>query len=130
MKQQRNTQQKKLILDLVEAHHDHPTADQIYIEARLQHPTISRGTVYRNLNQLSENKDIQKVKVANIERFDCRKDKHYHVRCIECGKILDAPMQYEGTLDELISNATGFQLEGHRTTFEGVCPECLIKHSK
>jgi Fe2+ or Zn2+ uptake regulation protein len=34
MKQQRSTRQRQLVLDAVRARHDHPTADQIYLDVR------------------------------------------------------------------------------------------------
>ena len=52
--QYRNTRQRKIVLEAVQEHHDHPSADQIYLEIRTKDPRISRGTVYRNLNILSE----------------------------------------------------------------------------
>lgn len=47
--QYRNTRQRKIVLEAVQEHHDHPSADQIYLEIRAKDPRISRGTVYRNL---------------------------------------------------------------------------------
>ena len=52
MKQSRNTQQRNLIRELLDNNYDHLTADEIYEIIRKKNPTISRGTVYRNLNVL------------------------------------------------------------------------------
>ena len=38
--------------------HNHPTADAIYAFIAAQHPTISKATVYRNLNQLAAQGEI------------------------------------------------------------------------
>ena len=76
--QYRNTRQRKIVLEAVQEHHDHPSADQIYLEIRAKDPRISRGTVYRNLNILSEEGQITHVKVPGADRYDCRKDFHYH----------------------------------------------------
>ena len=54
MKQQRNSRQRQLVLATVKEHTDHPTADEIYLEARMSDDKISRGTVYRNLNLLAQ----------------------------------------------------------------------------
>ena len=54
MKQQRNTRQRQLVLDVVRGRRDHPTAEQIYQSVREQDAHVSRGTVYRNLNLLCE----------------------------------------------------------------------------
>ena len=44
--QRRNTKQRTLILDIVRAHGDHPTAEDIYRNVHEQNPKVSRGTVY------------------------------------------------------------------------------------
>ena len=58
MKQQRNTRQRQLVLDVVRGRRDHPTAEQIYQSVREQDAHVSRGTVYRNLNLLCDNREI------------------------------------------------------------------------
>ena len=61
MKQQRNTRQRQLVLDVVRGRRDHPTAEQIYQSVREQDAHVSRGTVYRNLNLLCDNREIYRV---------------------------------------------------------------------
>lgn len=85
--QYRNTRQRKIVLEAVQEHHDHPSADQIYLEIRAKDPRISRGTVYRNLNILSGEGQITHVKVPGADRYDCRTDFHYHLICTGCGAV-------------------------------------------
>ena len=47
MKQQRNTRQRELILNAVRSRHDHPSADDIYLDVLKIDSKISRATVYR-----------------------------------------------------------------------------------
>ena len=129
MKQSRMTRQKQMILDIALAHHDHPTADQIYAEVRAADGRISRGTVYRNLEQLSAAGILLHVKLPGADRFDCRLDRHYHLICRSCGTVLDAPADYQDELDRQVSQRCGFKVMRHRTIFEGLCPECA-KHSE
>ena len=124
MTQSRMTRQKQLILDIALAHHDHPTADQIYAEVRAIDGRISRGTVYRDLEQLSAAGILLHVKVPGADRFDCRLDRHYHLICKHCGAVLDAPVDYQSELDRQISQQCGFRVTRHRTIFEGLCCEC------
>ena len=70
MKQQRNTRQRQLVLDVVRGRRDHPTAEQIYQSVREQDAHVSRGTVYRNLNLLCDNREIYRVVMSNSDRFD------------------------------------------------------------
>ncbi|MGN1433712.1 MAG: Fur family transcriptional regulator [Ruminococcus sp.] len=127
MKKQRDSKQRRMILEAVMKRNDHPTADQIYIDVRAKNNKISRGTVYRNLGILSENEEITNVKVPAADRYDSRKDRHYHIYCIGCGKTFDAPLSYRADYDEQIERETGFQVSRHRLIFEGLCPDCINK---
>ena len=122
--QYRNTRQRKIVLEAVQEHHDHPSADQIYLEIHAKDPRISRGTVYRNLNILSEEGQITHVKVPGADRYDCRTDFHYHLICTGCGAVCDAPFSYDPTPDKTIAAESGYRITRHRMIFEGVCPAC------
>lgn len=123
--QQRNTKQRMLVLEAVRARHDHPSADEIYFDVRAKDARISRATVYRNLNVLAQSGEIAHVRVPAADRYDFRRDKHYHMFCVRCGRVSDAPVVYREELDGGVEEATGFKVERHRMIFEGVCPECL-----
>ena len=127
MKKQRNSKQRRIILDAVTARSDHPTADQIYLDVRAIDGKISRGTVYRNLGILSENEEITNVKVPAADRYDSRCDRHYHIFCTGCGRVFDAPLSYHAEYDGQIEEETGFQIHRHRLIFEGLCPDCRKK---
>ena len=123
----RNTRQRQLVLDAVRAHHDHPTADEIYLSLREVDDHISRGTVYRNLNLLAQEGEIQAVHVRGGDRFDLRCDRHAHIVCQECGCVTDAPLPYDATLDAELAAETGYALTSHVTTFRGLCPACQAR---
>ena len=121
----RNTIQKTVVLDAVNSLKNHATADDVYHEIVKTHPSISRGTVYRNLNQLTESGDIRKVEVPNgADRFDHRAFKHYHAKCSVCGQILDVEMDYIEDLEKAIKNACGFEFSSHDIMFKGMCTKC------
>lgn len=130
MKQQRNTKQRKLVLEAVRARFDHPSADQIYLDVRNQDDKISRGTVYRNLNILFQTGEVNQVKLPKSDRFEGRLDKHYHLQCLECGAVWDLPLSYDDDLDEQTARKTGYIIQRHRMTFEGICPDCQKKISQ
>ena len=69
--QTRNTIQRQIVLQAVNQLHNHPTADAIYAVIAAQHPTISKATVYRNLNQLAAQGEILRVPVpTGADHFD------------------------------------------------------------
>jgi Fe2+ or Zn2+ uptake regulation protein len=127
MKQLRDTPQRRLVLETVRARHDHPTADEIYLDARARDGRISRGTVYRNLSILSDSGEILHVKVPVADRFDSRVELHCHLLCTGCGAVTDAPLPYRAAEDREMAAATGYRITRHRTVFEGLCPDCAAR---
>lgn len=121
----RNTIQCSLVLEAVNKLKSHATADEIYDCIIKEHPTVGRGTVYRNLNRLSEIGKIKKIEVPDgADCFDRRCDAHYHIRCEKCGKVFDVDMKYIPNLADNINNLNGFELTGHDIIFKGICPDC------
>lgn len=120
----RNTKQRQTVLDTVMEHCDHPTAEEIYLDVRKKDSKISKGTVYRNLNILSENGDVNQVKVQGADRFDKTTCNHYHIICTKCKKVFDAPIEYAEQNDSIVEDKTGFIITKHQTMFEGICPKC------
>ncbi|WP_368133594.1 Fur family transcriptional regulator [Collinsella bouchesdurhonensis] len=125
--QRRNTKQRTLILDIVRAHGDHPTAEDIYRDVHEQNPKVSRGTVYRNLNLLEETGDIISIEVPGGNRFDRRCDPHAHVICCSCGVVCDAMVEHDHTVDGMAERQTGYIITRHETLFYGICPSCQEK---
>ena len=121
----RNTIQRRLVLEAVNRLQNHATAEEIYDEIVREHPHISRGTVYRNLKQLSEAGEIRKLEVpGGADRYDHRTFSHYHVRCVKCGRVFDVEMDYIEHLEQSIRDDHGFIINGHDIMFRGICPEC------
>ena len=121
----RNTLQQALVLDAVTELHCHASADQVYDLLAQKYPNISRATVYRNLNKLSESKKIIKIEIPNsADRFDHQCFDHYHIICTKCKKVFDVDMSYLKDLETNIKNKNGFTFLGHNIVFNGICPNC------
>ena len=128
MKQTRNTAQKKLIMELMRDNHTHPTADALYDAARERDTHISRGTVYRNLNQLDESNELRKLQMPmGCDHFDCRLDNHYHFMCRNCLGVFDTELEYKDELNDVPPGLDGFVTEWHRLILVGLCAECAKK---
>lgn len=125
MPKPRNTLQRQLVLDAVQAMHNHPTAEEIYSRIASTHPTISRGTVYRNLGLLADQGRIRRVSHLNAaDRFDFELKPHYHFCCEGCGGVFDVELPYNHQLLSQVTNPGGFVFKGYEITFEGLCPQC------
>lgn len=121
----RNTRQRQLILEMLKKQRSHPTADEIYASLKVIDTKLSRGTVYRNLNLLVGEGKVKQVKLQGAERFEFSSELHYHLTCTVCGKVSDVEMCYDASLDNKLSEMTGYKVKQHRIVFEGQCPECL-----
>jgi Fe2+ or Zn2+ uptake regulation protein len=121
----RMTRQRKVILEELTKLMTHPSAEEIYEVVRKRLPHISMGTVYRNLEILSELGEITKLEFGGtIKRFDPNAEEHYHIRCSLCDRVVDAPMAQLERIEEHLSATTEFKIFGHRLEFYGLCPTC------
>ena len=122
------TQQRKEILDVLKKIDTHPTADEIYDRVKQKLPRISLGTVYRNLEVLSELGEIQTLELSgSLKRFDWDPQKHYHIRCVRCDRVENAPLAPMNQLENKLYQSTVFEIIGHNLEFIGLCPECTEK---
>lgn len=121
----RMTRQRQVILEELRKFMHHPCADEIYEVVRKQLPRISLGTVYRNLEVLSELGEIRKLEFGGtIKRFDGDPEDHYHIRCSLCDRVDNVPMPRLKDIEARINLETDYRIIGHRLEFFGLCPEC------
>ena len=81
--------QREIIKKIVCSTKSHPTAEWIYSEAKKKIHNISLGTVYRNLKRLEEIGSIKPIHDDNIIKYDGNTKEHHHLKCTECGKLID-----------------------------------------
>lgn len=121
----RSTIQRSLVLQAVKELHFHVTADEVYDAIVKKHPYISRATVYRNLNLLSDMGEIRKMPMpSGPDRYDRLCHDHYHARCVKCGQVFDVDMDFIVDLEKSIKNNQGFNFTGHDIIFKGICSKC------
>ena len=121
----RMTRQRQVILNELLKSHTHPAADEIYKAVRRKLPHISLGTVYRNLEILSQAGMIAKLDPGSPERrFDGRMDRHYHIRCQQCGRVEDVPLKPLSQIEARLEKQIDYDVSGHNLEFCGICPGC------
>lgn len=123
--QTRMTKQRAIILEELRKVKSHPTADEMYSIVRKRLPNISLGTVYRNLDFLSEIGEIRcLVTSGSSKRFDGDLSQHQHIRCIHCGCIADV---FEPVAPPTVNTLQipGFsKVLTSRVEFDGICEHC------
>jgi Fur family ferric uptake transcriptional regulator len=116
-----------LILHTLRSFPVHPTAVELYAKAREAMPSLSLGTVYRNLEMLTRSGEVICLERAGTSRrFDGNTAAHGHVRCSVCGRVGDvAGALPDAVLDNIRS--PGFDILGMEVEFTGLCSECRSK---
>jgi Fe2+ or Zn2+ uptake regulation protein len=121
----RSSNQRSLVHQIVESAHDHPTAQAVFERARKRMPSISLGTVYRNLQLLVEQGLLLERKVDNRPaRYEANRYRHYHICCLQCGALEDLSVPYQEALDRRVQKKVRYKLQEHRMEFYGICPQC------
>lgn len=128
---ERNTKQKSIIYDTLCRLNNHPTADSVYEAVHVNHPAISRATVYRVLNRFADNGTIKKVGVSRgADHFDHRVYPHYHICCTLCGRMSDVEMPYMAELERQAGDCRGYRITGCTVQFDGICPACQSEENQ
>jgi len=124
----RMTRQRMVILEELKKMNSHPTADEVYEAVRRRMPKISLGTVYRNLEILSGMGLIQKLEIdAAQKRFDGNPERHYHLRCMVCNRVIDVPGDVLKRIDYSPESCGDCRILDFHLHFLGLCDECQKK---
>jgi Fur family transcriptional regulator, peroxide stress response regulator len=124
----RQSRQRDVVLEAVRSTMDHPTADWVYRQARRRLPRIGLGTVYRNLKKLAADGVIREIHTGgNPARFDGNTGRHYHIRCLGCGRVNDLPMSIDTRLEDEAGRAMNYRILGHQVEVFGLCPSCQAR---
>jgi Fur family ferric uptake transcriptional regulator len=119
------TRQRRVILNELRKANSHLTADEVYQMVRRKLPRISLGTVYRNLEVLSESGDIKKLELGGAQKlFDGKAEAHYHVRCVRCGRVDDVPGDLSPIISDVFRDVSDYEIVGHQLVLTGLCPDC------
>jgi len=121
------SRQRKLILDTVLENKVHPTADYIYEYLKKDNPSLSLGTVYRNLSQLVDHGFIVKVSIpGQPDRFDGTTKDHCHLFCEICKNVYDIESKLLDDIPSKLSNKCSIKIISSHVTFRGMCKKCNV----
>lgn len=120
----RSTKQREHIYGIVLTKRDHPTADEVYVRAKEDMPSISLATVYNCLETLV---GTGLVRMVNFERQPTRYcpniKPHAHFHCDRTGRIYDVHLPETAIqfLGKLLPS--GFTINHLELSFNGDSPE-------
>ncbi|MGL5206097.1 MAG: Fur family transcriptional regulator [Acidaminococcaceae bacterium] len=106
----------------------HPNAELLYNELRPKYPSMSFATVYKTVEILNE---LGLITVLNTgegsSRYDADASEHAHIQCTVCGRVDDVGPLSVAELDAEVNADTGYEVQGQKLYFYGVCPACKNK---
>lgn len=107
---------------------NHPNPDTIYKYVKSDFPMISFATVYKTLETFEQKGIISKVTTLhNTLRYDPLTNRHHHIICTKCKKIIDLE-SYELDSLSIPSQVTDDNiLINYSVHFNVICAECKKK---
>lgn len=125
MKALKYSRQRESIKEFLASRKDHPTADIVYEGIREVCPSISLGTVYRNLALLESLGEITKITTGGgADHYDGNTSPHHHFICKNCGSVIDLKMENIDYIQETASKDFDGIINGYVTHFFGLCSSC------
>ena len=125
MKKTRHSQMRDNIYDYLCNTKAHPSADMIYRDMRVTHPSLSLGTVYTNLKLFEQEGKV--IRVANVngnERYDANTSDHVHLVCQKCGSVIDVMEADMNAAKGACHLAGGAKITGIQIVLHGTCTDC------
>ena len=123
------SRQREAIISYLSVTDTHPTADEIYSQVRIKYPNVSLATVYRNLNQLCDDREIRRLSIpGSPDHFDFRTEEHFHFCCSRCRRV------YDVFADKNSFRLPEGRLPGRVTScdvmYYGICTSCSEEDGK
>jgi Fur family ferric uptake transcriptional regulator/Fur family peroxide stress response transcriptional regulator len=120
--------QRIAIMDYLNEHRVHPSAEDVYAALSPSMPTLSKTTVYNTLRLFAENGAAQMLTIDDKNvNFDADTSQHSHFLCRKCGKIYDCSSAIDMKAIRNMSK-DGFKIEESHVYLRGICKNCIEQH--
>lgn len=129
----RMTAQKRLVLQALLDIEGHPSVDEVFENARVSLPELSRTTVFRILQSLVASDLVRSVSHPGSEaRYELKGTPHHHLICTGCHRVFDVePEEFDAPPDvgslpafETSDERGGFESHDVVIHFRGLCVHC------
>ncbi len=124
MKAPRFSPQRELIKDIVCTQAGHLNVEEVYKRAKKSLPKISLATIYRNLKQLEDLKEISTTQAQDQTLYEAYTEPHHHFVCRSCNSVQNLDSHSVKTCIGCLSGKTPLQIESVFSTIYGLCVKC------
>ena len=119
----KSTHQRLAILNCIDMR-GHIDVDAIYEEIHANYPSMSKATLYRNINDLISFNILEEVKLPHQkQQYEIKKVPHVHLLCQKCSAVEDVFVETK-TLCESVTFQSGFTISNSFIVMNGICKEC------
>jgi len=98
---------------------------EVLKRGRVIYPDLSRATVYRTLELLTEMGMLRPVYLGERgSHLACVAEGHHHLLCLDCGRTIHFDDCVLSELEHTLAQRLGFQIKSHLLEFYGLCEHC------
>jgi Fur family transcriptional regulator, ferric uptake regulator len=124
MKTQRTRSQER-IMTLLQSLKRSISAQDLYIELRNRQQDMGLATVYRSLEALKLQGEVQVRTLANGEsEYSLIKSDRHHLTCVNCGTSVPIDECPVHDLEKQLEKSHTFKVYYHTLEFFGLCQKC------
>lgn len=127
----RLTGPRRAVADLITEHNGHFTASDLEAAARSRRLGISRATLFRALDLLTQLHVVERLDLPTGEHayVPCAPAHHHHVICSRCGRTSRVEDCGLANVVAEVARRSGYAIETHRLEMFGLCRHCQAKTS-
>ncbi|MEX5299933.1 Fur family transcriptional regulator [Kocuria sp. CPCC 205292] len=127
MTMSRTTRQRSALAELLARTPEFRSAQQIHAMLGEEGEPVSLATVYRNLNALAENGEVDVLATEGGEsryRRCVRTEHHHHLVCRRCGHTVEVAETSVERWAAQTARRHGFSEVSHEIELHGICDTC------
>jgi Fur family transcriptional regulator, ferric uptake regulator len=125
---QRQTAQRKFLIDVVFKQHEHFDADELMLRLpkKGEKQYVSPATVYRTLREFVEAGLLKCFQLdgRSVYDFDYGYPQHDHLYCVRCQQLVEFTSDELNRLRDAAASQHGFRVSHHHLIVYGVCRPC------
>jgi Fur family ferric uptake transcriptional regulator len=121
----RVTNQRLLVMQIIQQGQGHMDASEIYRQARESNPRLSLSTVYRTLQTLKKYGLIEELHLdEGHHHYEKRSVQHHHLVCLGCGRVVEFRYPLVSLIKKNVKEARNFNIMSSEIRMTGYCPKC------
>jgi Fur family transcriptional regulator, ferric uptake regulator len=122
----RLTPQRLLVLTIVAQGGGHMGVDEVFRQAKENHPYMDLATVYRTLHLFKRLGVVTEVAISDRLHYELTDPDgaHHHMVCQVCHGVYNLSPRYLDEFRDLLIREFGFEPDLHHFAITGVCANC------